>query len=136
MEGLLRQKLHGSWDEVKVIAPGLNPLPDNVRIWWNLDHKEATEVYDSGQVETSRYSVHLTLRANPARMDLSYHDNDRHRVMLGLLKFDGERLIWIAGDYVDYDVWLMAKGCPPGRPNGFAATKENKYVLRVLERSK
>jgi hypothetical protein len=74
-------------------------------------------------------------KADPMWFDLRFTDNSRKRVLTGIIKLDGDRILWVQGKNIDAKTYDDAKGELEDRPKSFTTPKDEPLYL-ILERIK
>jgi uncharacterized protein (TIGR03067 family) len=136
--GLIRRSPFGCWREVSCTEAGRTEDRPNQLTGWRLAPREV-EVWDySGDLSptTLDYEVRFDPTKVPMRLDLvsEWKGERQKRVLPGIVRFDGERLVWVTPAQPEGWRPLNPSGDCPNRPTGFASTRQNGHVRRVLER--
>ena len=129
-EAEVRQQLAGFWDVV-------NP-PAGSSVQWFFDDGQATELTSGVESLASVGGYRLNVIREPVWLDLYIRDNGRCVVVPGIIKFDGETLVWVVGEGqpVGEPVWEKRTANPPGRPTTFESKKPGDGVRRTLRKAK
>jgi hypothetical protein len=101
--------------------------PDSVVVWEYAGELSPVRCDQQVRIDTGH---------NPVRMDIAFggQAGGRTRVVPGIIRFDGDQLIWVTPAEPEGWQFLNAAGDYPTRPGGFDSTPENGYIKRVLER--
>jgi uncharacterized protein (TIGR03067 family) len=128
------ERLDGLWDEAKLDKEGKIVPGADADTTWDFDRDLVVETDWASEAQQQQYTPHLNTRADPIWLDLWNHREKR--VMLGIIKFDGDRLSWVEGETVEGKAWKKAKGDLPGRPKSFTPAKGSRWVLHILVKRK
>ncbi len=127
-------KLQGYWEEVGPARPPAQPV--GLGLEWEFkfggaasyvcetDHNNESQQWSGTPV--------LNTSAAPAWLDVRFTDNGNKRVYLGIVRFDGDRVIWATGVTVDAKDYDAAAGHIGGRPKTFARPPAGGGSVRVL----
>jgi uncharacterized protein (TIGR03067 family) len=117
------------WRETEVTMGGRESKAD---FCWSFE-PHRTEVWmDGGELapHTSKNDVILDATTFPARLDIVVlHEADKKVAWPGIVKFEGDKMIWIGGPKA---VPYRDDGNYTSRPTEFSSTKENGCNMRVL----
>lgn len=135
------ERLRGYWQEVPSNPPAGKELNPVEGISWEFyvrgddgrDRAVCRTDWDN-QAEQDKYGVRLNAAADPMWLDEYYADGDRAFVRPGIIKLDGDRLVWVRGPEVPAKAWDAARGRVPERPKGFDAARGVQRL--VLQRMK
>jgi uncharacterized protein (TIGR03067 family) len=121
---VITKRCLGSWREVLVIRAG-QKFEESTDLMGYLFQPKQPECWEfAGELVPRPLSdeLHLDVNREPMRLDLLTRGrNGETRSTLGIIKFDGDCLIWVTS--------------PNGeRPKEFNSTPANNYLLRVLKR--
>jgi uncharacterized protein (TIGR03067 family) len=133
----VRARLRGSWRELPADHLKGKPVDPLGGVTWEIFPDYAPDLarltdWDNEAQQWGGDAV-LNTEPDPMWLDLRFRDNDKDYVQVGIFKFDGDRLLWARGKWVDAKAYDRAKGVMAERPKGFT-TPEGRPLYSVFER--
>ena len=134
-----RARLRGHWRELPADQPEGKPVDPLGGVTWDIfpDYSPDLARRTDWDNEAQQWGGDAVLNTDedPMWLDLRFRDNDKDYVQVGIFKFDGDRFLWVRGEWVDARAYDRASGAVAGRPKRFT-TPEARPLYSVFERIK
>lgn len=139
----IRDRLKGPWLEYNPNMPTEKQLTVNGGIEWNLytPYAENLPANASYMIDHENESVGvygevlLNADVEPMWLDFKFKDAGREVIDLGIIRFEGDNLMWVRAARVDATKWVTNKGVFKDRATTFQNDKKELLGYR-LERPK
>lgn len=124
-------KLKGYWQERSA-----DPKAAKYDITWEIlthapDRARLTD-QDNESVQRD-HQVILNVHADPMWLDLRFRDGAHERVIIGIVKIEGDKVHWAQGKWVDGPVYDKANGKVDGRPKDFSPQAGHSVILERMK---